>query len=117
MKLSKLIAGALIASLVCIGCNNNGSGGSTKTAKTSAPTAQEAGYETYGEGETSSVPTPDAPQIKLVSKGSVLPSTGHMDLLFSSYGYAQARFRVRKIFTNNILTATRPATICPRWPV
>lgn len=107
MKLSKLFAGALMAAMVCVSCNNEGSGDASKKSsgspKTPAPTVQEAGYETYGEGETSSVATPDAPEIKLISKGSVLPSTGRMDLLFSSYGYAQARFRVRKVFTSNIL--------------
>ncbi|MBR5041751.1 MAG: hypothetical protein IKX67_00785 [Bacteroidales bacterium] len=107
MKLSKLIAGALIASLVIIGCNNSENGGPVKTGgdnvQIATPTVEEAGYESYGESETSGESTPDAPEIKLVSKGSILPSSGHMDLLFSSYGYAQARFRVRKIFTSNIL--------------
>ncbi|MBP5521893.1 MAG: hypothetical protein J6X82_05685 [Bacteroidales bacterium] len=107
MKLSKLIAAALLASLVFVSCNESQNGGpANKTGnnvQVATPTVEEAGYEPYDGSETSGVPTPDAPEIKLVSKGSILPSTGHMDLLFSSYGYAQARFRVRKIFTSNIL--------------
>ena len=107
MKLSKLIAAALLASLVFVSCNESQNGGpANKTGnnvQVATPTVEEAGYEPYDGSETSGMPTPDAPEIKLVSKGSILPSTGHMDLLFSSYGYAQARFRVRKIFTSNIL--------------
>ncbi len=109
MKLSKLIAAALLASMVFAGCNQSDPGAGGKPAdKTDGsaihtPTPEEAGYATYDESDAESVPTPDAPEIKLVSKGSVLPSTGNMDLLFSSYGYAQARFRVRKVFTSNIL--------------
>ena len=106
MKLSKLIAVALLASLAFVSCNESQNGGpagkSGDKVQVATPTVEEAGYESY-DGTETPVSTPDAPQIKLVSKGSILPSTGQMDLLFSSYGYAQARFRVRKIFTSNIL--------------
>ena len=56
--------------------------------------------------------TPDAgrlsedeivPEIHFLSQGSILPSTGHWNLPFSSTGYAQAQVRVRKVFSDNIL--------------
>ncbi len=112
MKISKLISGALLASILFAGCGqgsgNAGSGisdaiGIKKTSTTKVQqTPEEAGYLTY-DGTEEAQETPDAPCIRLLSHGSVLPSTGNMDLLFSSYGYVQARFRVRKIFTSNIL--------------
>lgn len=45
----------------------------------------------------------DQPAIKLLSKGSILPSSGGMDLLFSSINYAKAQIRVKKVYENNIL--------------
>lgn len=45
----------------------------------------------------------DLPAIKLLSKGSILPSSGGMDLLFSSINYAKAQIRVKKVYENNIL--------------
>ena len=117
MKLSKLISCALLAGVVLAACNQNGSTGNTvntgnaakqdasaqeKAVRAVAQTPAEAGYATY-DGTEEAVPAPEIPEIRLVSKGSILPSTGKMDLLFSSCGYAQARFRVRKVFTSNIL--------------
>ena len=117
MKLSKLISCALLAGVVLAGCNQVGSTGNTvntgnaakpeasaqeKAVKAVAQTPEEGGYATY-DGTEEAVPAPEVPEIRLVSKGSILPSTGKMDLLFSSCGYAQARFRVRKVFTSNIL--------------
>ncbi|MBR3075558.1 MAG: alpha-2-macroglobulin [Bacteroidales bacterium] len=112
MKLSKLISCVILASVFMAGCNQGtGNAPSVKTdengiqsvsADPVQQTPEEAGYLSYG-SEPSGEPTPEAPCIKLISKGSVLPSIGKMDLLFSSYGYTQARFRVRKIFTSNIL--------------
>ena len=113
MKLSKLISSAILASVILAGCAQGGGNTATpgeagtveKVSRTAAvqQTPEQAGYDIYDDSETSGEATPDTPEIKLLSKGSVLPSTGKMDLLFSSYGYAQARFRVRKIFTSNIL--------------
>lgn len=95
MRISKLIGSALVCASLLSGCAH---GGSTQTA-------EQAGYDTYDDTEDAPVSeaTPEVPTIKLLSHGSVLPSSGKMDLLFSSYGYAQARFRVRKVFTSNIL--------------
>ena len=53
-----------------------------------AQTPEEAGYQTY-DGSEEAVST-NEPTIKLLSHGSVLPSTGKMDLLFSSCGYVKA---------------------------
>ncbi len=41
--------------------------------------------------------------IRFAGKGSVLPSSNRMSLLFESVNFARARVRVRKIFANNLL--------------
>jgi Large extracellular alpha-helical protein len=46
---------------------------------------------------------PEVPTIRFVSKGTILPSTGRLDLLFGSVSYAQAQVRVKKVFSGNIL--------------
>ena len=43
------------------------------------------------------------PAIRFAGKGSVLPSSNDMSLLFESVNYRKARVRVRKIFANNLL--------------
>ncbi len=95
MRISKLIGGVILAGMIAIGCTSG-------NGKPAAKQAAKVAYEAY-DGSEEALPTPEVPTIKLVSHGSILPSTGDMDLLFSSYGYAQARFRVRKIYTSNIL--------------
>ncbi len=46
---------------------------------------------------------PDVPTIRFISKGSILPTKGSMDLLFGSVSYAKAEVRVKKVYSNNIL--------------
>ena len=43
------------------------------------------------------------PAIRFTGKGSILPSSNRMSLLFESVNFARARVRVRKIFANNLL--------------
>ena len=43
------------------------------------------------------------PKIRFVGKGSILPSSGRLDLPFVSTGYAKAQVRVRKVFESNVL--------------
>ena len=43
------------------------------------------------------------PRIRFVGKGSILPSSGRLDLPFVSTGYAKAQVRVRKVFESNVL--------------
>ncbi|MBP5625403.1 MAG: hypothetical protein J6W98_00625, partial [Bacteroidales bacterium] len=45
----------------------------------------------------------EVPTIRFISKGSILPSSGRLDLLFGSVSYAKAQVRVKKVFSNNIL--------------
>ncbi|MBQ9462190.1 MAG: alpha-2-macroglobulin [Bacteroidales bacterium] len=109
MELSKLFSCVLFAAVLLSGCgqesentgskNTDDAGGVTVEEQT----PQEAGYQVYTDQDTPEAEAPEAPAIRLLSKGSILPSTGKMDLLFNSYGYVQARVRVRKVFTNNIL--------------
>ena len=52
------------------------------------------------------VPSADAavqPGIKFLSQGSILPSSGSMDLLFTSVLYAGAQIRVYRVHQSNIL--------------
>lgn len=44
-----------------------------------------------------------APAIRFTGKGSILPSSNNMSLLFESVNYERARVRVRRIFANNLL--------------
>ena len=46
---------------------------------------------------------PDVPGIRLLSKGSILPSSGSLDLLFCSHGFGAAEVRVRRIYRSNVL--------------
>ena len=108
MKLAKFFPAAILAILLAAGCNNDGSapGSGANTDQTSkiVKTPEKNPYPAYENDEASeSAEIPESPEIKLVKSGSILPSTGNMDLLFSSTGYAGARVRVRKIFTSNIL--------------
>lgn len=43
------------------------------------------------------------PSVRFVGKGSVLPSSNNMSVLFESVNYQKARVRVRRIFANNLL--------------
>ena len=112
MKLAKFIPAALLAVLLCAACNNSTSAPSGDTGsgvlaateqESAAQSLEESPYLPYDSSEPGSSETPETPAIKILSHGSILPSTGNMDLLFSSVGYAGARVRVRKIFTSNIL--------------
>lgn len=44
-----------------------------------------------------------APAIRFTGKGSILPSSNNMSLLFESVNYERARVRVRRIFANNLI--------------
>ena len=73
------------------------------SAQTAAATAVAAEVEEdESEGESSASDNPE-PAIKFLSKGSILPTSGSIDLLFSSVGYAKAEVRIRKVVTGNIL--------------
>ena len=109
MKLAKFLPAALLAVLLCAACDNSTPAPSTGSDETVASVSdatpavkEESPYPSY-EGVEDASETPETPEIKLLSTGSILPSTGNMDLLFSSVGYAGARIRIRKIFTSNIL--------------
>ncbi|MBR4827074.1 MAG: alpha-2-macroglobulin [Bacteroidales bacterium] len=112
MKLAKLLPAALLAILFCAACDNSTPSVSPAaeavepgSAEAQAPVVNTvpSPYPAYENESETEAPAPDTPEIKLLSHGSLLPSTGKMDLLFSSSGYAGARFRVRKIYTSNIL--------------
>lgn len=70
-------------------------------------TAQEAGStatsQTAGQMLVVGEESEKTPDIHFLSKGNILPSTGTLDLLFSSVSYAKAQVRIRKIYQSNIL--------------
>ena len=81
-------------------------GGGTK--KSAGPAVSAVRGETHmalpsgNAAEAEAVDT-EVPTIRFISKGSILPSSGRLDLLFGSVSYAQAQVRVKKVFSNNIL--------------
>lgn len=83
------------------------SGGGTKKAAGPAVSAVRGGTElalpTEGAASTGEDIDPEVPTIRFISKGSILPSKGSLDLLFGSVSYAQAQVRVKKVFSSNIL--------------
>ena len=102
MKTTKinLIAAALLA--LCISCKNSGSGASS--SKLSVSPGSDTGITLpQGEGSALAEVDEDIPAIRFISKGSILPSSGNAELLFSSINYAKAEIRVKKVYQNNIL--------------
>ena len=83
------------------------SGGGAKKAAGPAVSAVRGGTElalpTEGAASTGEDIDPEVPTIRFISKGSILPSKGSLDLLFGSVSYAQAQVRVKKVFSSNIL--------------
>ncbi|MCR5709331.1 MAG: alpha-2-macroglobulin [Bacteroidales bacterium] len=43
------------------------------------------------------------PMVKFINKGTVLPSSGDMNLAFQAINYAKVRVRVKRIYENNVL--------------
>ena len=108
MKTSRfLLISALTAGLL-LSCQNapDRQGGSRKggpsVSAVASGTPMQA-LDTEGKPADGSDVDPEVPTIRFVSKGSILPSTGRLDLLFGSVSYAKAQVRVKKIFSNNIL--------------
>ena len=104
MKTIRLIlAMAAVAGLLAA-CQQ---GGGTK--KPAGPTVSAvAGGAELSLGNEGAAPAgqdvdPEVPTIRFLSKGSILPSSGNLDLLFGSVSYAKAQVRVKKIYSNNIL--------------
>ncbi len=89
-----LILTAILAGLCSCG-NGNGSSPDGGT-----PAGAGSAQQSQTEGEDSLSITPE---IKFVSKGSILPSSGEMNLLFSSTAYAKAQVRVKKVYSDNVL--------------
>ncbi|MCR5352527.1 MAG: alpha-2-macroglobulin [Bacteroidales bacterium] len=81
-------------------------GGSSRQ-KTSGPAISSARADGSPVLSTETGPAPEidteVPIIRFISKGSILPTSGSLDLLFGSVSYAQAQVRVKKVFSSNIL--------------
>lgn len=103
MKKIKLILTLAAAAGLIAAC----SGGGAKKAAGPAVSAVRGGTElalpTEGAASTGEDIDPEVPTIRFISKGSILPSKGSLDLLFGSVSYAQAQVRVKKVFSSNIL--------------
>ena len=82
------------------------SGGGKKTAGPSVSAVRgETAMTLPTEGNAISAEDidPEVPTIRFISKGSILPSAGGLDLLFGSVSYAKAQVRVKKVYSSNIL--------------
>lgn len=98
MKLLDCFICAAAAAALAISCNNTPRHGVTSSSG-SLPAVPVAAASDGITGEED----PDTPVIKLLSKGSILPSTGNMDLLFGAASFAGAHVSVKEIHTGNIL--------------
>ena len=94
-----LAAAALLLSACSGGGSNKASGPVVSAVRSDAGLALPA----EGAASTGEDIDPEVPTIRFVSKGSILPSKGSLDLLFGSVSYAKAQVRVKKVFSNNIL--------------
>ena len=103
MKTSRFFLTLLAAASVFAACQGGGA------KKAAGPTVSAVRGETAmtldneGTAFTGEDIDPEVPTIRFISKGSILPSKGSLDLLFGSVSYAKAQVRVKKVFSNNIL--------------
>ena len=102
-KASRIFLSLIAASGLLVACQGGGA------KKTSGPAVSAVRGETAmtlnneGSAVNGEDIDPEVPTIRFISKGSILPSKGSLDLLFGSVSYAQAQVRVKKVFSNNIL--------------
>ena len=103
MKTSRIFLTLIAAAGLFAACQGGG------PKKTAGPAVSAVKGETAmalnneGNAITGEDIDPEVPTIRFISKGSILPSKGSMDLLFGSVSYAKAEVRVKKVFSNNIL--------------
>ena len=103
MKKARLIL-AMVASAGLLLTACQGGGQKTVGPSVSAVAGETAmALNTEGTAPTGADIDPEVPTIRFISKGSILPSAGGLDLLFGSVSYAKAQVRVKKVFSNNIL--------------
>ncbi|MBR1538703.1 MAG: alpha-2-macroglobulin [Bacteroidales bacterium] len=55
------------------------------------------------------------PMVKFLSRGSVLPSSGEMNLTFQAINYAKVRVRVKRIYENNVLQFLQDNRLGDTW--
>ena len=104
MKTARLIL-ALVASVGLLLTACQGGGGQKTVGPSVSAVAGETPMALNNEGTApdGSDIDPEVPTIRFISKGSILPSAGGLDLLFGSVSYAKAQVRVKKVYSNNIL--------------
>ena len=101
-KIRFILALAVMAGLIA-GCQGSGN------KKSAGPAVSAVRGETHMALPSEKAPASaeeidtEVPTIRFISKGSILPSSGSLDLLFGSVSYAKAQVRVKKVFSNNIL--------------
>ena len=101
-KIRLILALAVMAGLIA-GCQGSGD------KKSAGPAVSAVRGETHMALPSEKAPASaedidtEVPTIRFISKGSILPSSGSLDLLFGSVSYAKAQVRVKKVFSNNIL--------------
>ena len=101
-KIRFILTLAVMVSLIA-GCQSSGN------KKSAGPAVSAVRGETHMALPSEKAPASaedidtEVPTIRFISKGSILPSSGSLDLLFGSVSYAKAQVRVKKVFSNNIL--------------
>ena len=103
MKSARLILALLSSAALLAACQGGGGSSSSPSVTAVAGGASAGVIDTEGTVPDGSDIDPEVPTIRFLSKGSILPSKGSLDLLFGSVSYAQAQVRVKKIYSNNIL--------------
>ena len=110
MKSFRILLLGMAAACLLAACKGNtpagGPGGRQNAAKAVsavAGTTPMTPIDTEGSLPDTTGIDPEVPTIRLLSKGSILPSKGSLDLVFGSVSYAQAEVRVKKVFSSNIL--------------
>ena len=100
MKIRRIF---LLTAILLAGLNSCGNGGGRHSSDSGSPSGTGA-VASAGEGNAEDKDSlAVTPEIRFISRGSILPSDGDMNLLFGSTSYAKARVRVKKIYSDNIL--------------
>src|SRR5574344_922001 len=98
MNLFKVSITVAAAIMVVCSCNNSGKRTGVSAVKSDSGLSLDSGT-----GSDTTGINPDVPTVRLMSKGSILPSSGNMDLLFGAASYAKVEVVIKKIYSTNIL--------------
>ena len=102
MKKIRFILVLAVTACLFAACNGSGNKKSAGPAVSAVRGEAQLALPSANAAAAEAVDT-EVPTIRFISKGSILPSSGSLDLLFGSVSYAKAQVRVKKVYSNNIL--------------